>query len=35
MTESASEHTLSLGGYEVIVSTALDDTIHITCPDLP
>src|SRR5215212_8982283 len=30
-----SELTLTVRGYEVIVRTTVDGTLHITCPDLP
>jgi len=33
--EPGSELTLTVRGYEVIVRTAADGTLHITCPDLP
>ena len=30
-----SEHRVTVRCYEVIVRTAPDGTLHITCPDLP
>ena len=33
--EPGSELTLTVRGYVVIVRTAPDGTLHVTCPDLP
>jgi predicted RNase H-like HicB family nuclease len=33
--EARSELALTVRGYEVIVRTAPDGTLHVTCPDLP
>jgi predicted RNase H-like HicB family nuclease len=33
--EPGSEHRVTVRGYEVIVRTAPDGTLHVTCPELP
>ena len=33
--EPGSEMSATVRGYEVLVRTAPDGTLHVTCPDLP
>src|SRR5215217_8227966 len=35
LVEPGSELSLTVRGYEVIVRTAPDGTMHVTCPELP
>jgi predicted RNase H-like HicB family nuclease len=35
MTEPTTERRSAVKGYEVVIGTTLNGTIHVTCPELP